>query len=75
MAATLELQVLATPVHMEQQLTKDTEKHINMSEGGLYTTAQLEDFNRLVTTNKNYSETSQKQLEHPSQKTLYQSLI
>ena len=49
MAATLELQVVATPVHMEQQLTKDTEKHINMSEGGLYTTAQLEDFNRLVT--------------------------
>ena len=49
MAATPDLQVVATPIHMEQHLTTDPGKHIDMSEGGLYTTAQLEDFTKLVT--------------------------
>ena len=49
MAATPALQVVATPIHKEQHLNTDPGKHVDMSEGGLYTTAQLEDFTRLVT--------------------------
>ena len=49
MAATPDLQVVATPKHMEQQILAYPEKHVDMSEGGLYTSTQLENFNRLVT--------------------------
>jgi len=49
MAATPDLQVVATPKHMEQPILADPEEHVDMSEGGLYTSTQLEDFTRLVT--------------------------
>ena len=49
MAATPDLQVVATPNHLELQLSTDPEKHVDMSEGGLYTSKQLDDFTRLVT--------------------------
>ena len=47
MAAVPDLQVVATPKHMEQQILADPEKHVDMSEGGLYTSKQLKDFTRL----------------------------
>ena len=40
---------MATPKHMEQQILTYPEKHVDMSEGGLYTSTQLKDFTRLVT--------------------------
>ena len=49
MAATPDLQVVATPTHLEQQVVVDPGQHVDMSEGGLYTSAGLEEFTRLVT--------------------------
>ena len=48
-AATPDLQVVATPKNLEQQVVSDHRQHVDMSEGGLNTSAQLEDFTRLVT--------------------------